>query len=103
MNRSVSQADLDAWAALSGDFNPIHTDEAYAAGTRYGGTIAHGHLVLTWLVAHANAVAPGWTRLEGLRFRAPVYPGRSYVVGGDPLVTVTGQDGEVCVSASLIR
>jgi acyl dehydratase len=103
VKRSVSREGLRRWAALSGDANPIHVDEAYAATTRYGSTIAHGHLVLTWLVAHANANAPGWQRIEGLRFRRPVLPDQEYDVSGDPLMTVTGQDGEVCVEATLIR
>jgi acyl dehydratase len=100
----LTQDDLDRWAALSGDFNPVHVDEAYAATTRYGGTIAHGHLVLTWLVDRANAVAPGWRSIEGLRFRAPVRPGVDYAVRvADDVLTVVDQDGAVCVEAALIR
>jgi acyl dehydratase len=44
--RTVSAADIDAFAALSGDINPLHTDETYAATTQYGERIAHGLLVL---------------------------------------------------------
>jgi acyl dehydratase len=102
VKRSVTQAGLLRWAALSGDFNPLHVDEAYAATTRYGGCIAHGHLVLTWVCDQAASVDPAWRRIEGLRFRAPVRPGRVYDVSGDSVITVTDQDGEVCVEAVLI-
>jgi acyl dehydratase len=100
----LTQDDIWRWARLSGDFNPVHVDEAFAATTRYGGTIVHGHLVLTWLVDRANAVAPGWRAIEGLRFRRPVRPGVEYEVrDADGVLTVVDQDGEVCVEATLIR
>jgi acyl dehydratase len=45
--RTVTEADLVSFAGVSGDFNPLHTDEAFAADTIYGGRIAHGALVLS--------------------------------------------------------
>jgi acyl dehydratase len=46
-SRTVTEADLVAFAGVSGDFNPLHTDAVYAAGTIYGERIAHGALVLS--------------------------------------------------------
>lgn len=46
--RTVTEADIVAFAGLSGDFNPLHTDEEWAKeNTEYGGRIAHGLLVLS--------------------------------------------------------
>jgi 3-hydroxybutyryl-CoA dehydratase len=46
LGRTVSEADILAFAGLSGDFNTIHTDAVYAATTPFGARIAHGLLIL---------------------------------------------------------
>jgi 3-hydroxybutyryl-CoA dehydratase len=43
--RTVTEADIVAFAGLSGDFNPLHTDETTASRTAFRGRIAHGLLV----------------------------------------------------------
>src|SRR5947208_16735256 len=40
--RTITEADLVAFAGFSGDFNPLHTDEEFARGTEFGGRIFHG-------------------------------------------------------------
>jgi acyl dehydratase len=46
--RTVTEADVVAFAGVSGDFNPLHTDEVFAREeTPFGGRIAHGPLVLS--------------------------------------------------------
>jgi acyl dehydratase len=42
--RTITEADLFAFAALSGDWNPIHVDEEFARGTLYGRRVVHGAL-----------------------------------------------------------
>ena len=43
--RTVTEADVVAFAGLSGDFNPLHTDKVFAESTPFGQRIAHGMLV----------------------------------------------------------
>ena len=47
--KTLSQRKIDRYAEASGDFNPIHVDPAFAAQTPFGGTIAHGMLLLAYL------------------------------------------------------
>jgi acyl dehydratase len=74
LERRFSQDDFDRFARLSGDANPIHVDPQFAAGTRFGRTVAHGMLlvsVLRGLVAH---LAPGARVVEqAIMFPAPTF------------------------------
>lgn len=40
--RTITEGDIMAFAGLTGDYNPVHTDETFAASTSFGGRIAHG-------------------------------------------------------------
>ena len=78
----VGVADIEAFAAVSGDHNPVHMDEAFAKGTPFGGRIAHGMLGAAYIsaVLGNNLPGPGAIYLsQSLRFRRPVRI-------GDPLV-----------------
>ncbi|MGD8814255.1 MAG: MaoC/PaaZ C-terminal domain-containing protein, partial [Anaerolineales bacterium] len=52
--RTVTEADVVNFAGLSGDFNPLHTDETFAAGTPFGKRIAHGMLIAAIATGMAN-------------------------------------------------
>ena len=87
VSHTVDQATIDAWSQLSGDVNPLHIDVEYARATRFGGTIAHGHLLLTWLCeALLSWRGPGWLAggaLADIRFVGPVRPGETVRVEGE--------------------
>lgn len=73
--RVVGEADITAFAELSGDFNPVHMDEAFAAATRFAGRIAHGMLSATYISAVLGETLPGHGAVymsQALRFRRPV-------------------------------
>jgi len=75
LTRRVSAADLDAFAAVTGDDNPVHLDQAYAAATAFGGRIAHGMLSAGYISAVIGTRMPGPGAIyvsQTLRFRRPV-------------------------------
>ncbi|MFV3075922.1 MaoC family dehydratase [Niveispirillum fermenti] len=73
---SLTQAEFDLFALLSGDDNPIHVDPAFAARTRFGRTVAHGLHLCSILRGLAGRLRPG-AGLAGqdVRFPAPTYAG----------------------------
>jgi acyl dehydratase len=78
--RTVSDADIAAFAEVSGDRNPLHLDDAYAAATPFHGRIAHGALgiaIATGLLSQLGLTAGTLVALVGIdwRFTAPVRPG----------------------------
>jgi acyl dehydratase len=76
--RTVTEADLVAFAGVSGDFNPLHTDAVFAAATMYGERIAHGALVLSLATGLRQRVGLfdgtliGLLEIRSWRFLAPV-------------------------------
>jgi len=52
--RTVTEADVVSFAGLSGDFNPLHTDEEFGKATPFGARIAHGMLVAAMATGMAN-------------------------------------------------
>jgi len=112
--RTVTPAAINNYAEASGDHNPLHIDPAFAATTMFGGTIAHGMLVLAYLSEMLTAAfGERWAahgRLKA-RFRAPARPGDTVTASGHVTrveggtvrceATCMNQDGEVLVSADV--
>jgi 3-hydroxybutyryl-CoA dehydratase len=76
--RTVGGNDLHVFASLTGDANPIHLDEAYAAATAFRQRIAHGMLSASFISAVFGTQLPGRGCIyisQTLNFRAPVYIG----------------------------
>lgn len=74
--RRMTQRDFDRFAALSGDDNPIHVDAAFAAGTHFGGTVAHGMFLYSHICRALGLLLPGASQLEQtLLFPNPTYAG----------------------------
>ncbi|WP_254841439.1 MaoC family dehydratase [Natronomonas marina] len=72
-SKTLSEDDVDRFAAASGDTNPLHLDEEWAEETRFEGRIVHGTLV-AGLISAALARFPGNVVYlsQDLEFRAPV-------------------------------
>jgi 3-hydroxybutyryl-CoA dehydratase len=84
--RTITEADIAAFALLSGDFNPIHMDAEYAKASQFGQRIAHGLLVLS--LSSGLTVKSGLTSdsviafygIDKLRFTKPVFVGDTITV-----------------------
>ena len=75
--RTVGEGDITLFAGLSGDFNPLHVDEEFCAGSPYKSRIAHGPLTLSMaigLLSQQNLIDGTAIGLLGLTwtFAAPV-------------------------------
>ena len=82
MSRVVGAADIEAFAEVSGDNNPVHLDEAYAKTTTFGERIAHGMLSAAYISAILGTRLPGPGAIylsQSLRFRRPVKIGAPVV------------------------
>lgn len=115
-SRTITESDIVTFAGLSGDYNQIHTDAAYAANEQFGQRVAHGMLVQS--IATGLSVLTGF--IEGTviafreltcKFSLPVFIGDTVHVvleiaevkalprlgGGTALMkwTVVNQDGKV--------
>lgn len=95
MARSVSKIigdrEIEMFAEVASDHNPVHLDEAYAQGTMFSGRIAHGMLTAALISAVIGEQLPGHGTVylrQSLRFLAPVRPGDAV----EATVSVTGID-----------
>jgi 3-hydroxybutyryl-CoA dehydratase len=76
--KTVTDADIVLYAGISGDTNPVHLDEEFAAETPFKGRIAHGKLTAAFISAVLGARMPGPGTIhlsQTLCFKAPVRPG----------------------------
>jgi len=83
--KHITQEKIDLYAEASGDFNPIHVDESFAATTPLGGTIAHGMLNLAYVSEMmTSAFGRNWLAEGKLRakFKEPARPGDTLTING---------------------
>lgn len=78
--KTVTEADIVKFAEVSGDNNPVHLDEAFAATTMFKGRIAHGMLSAGFISTVIGTKLPGSGTIymsQTLRFKAPVRIGET--------------------------
>ena len=91
--KTITADDVEAYAALTGDTNPLHLDETYAEKTRFGQRIAHGMLTagLISTVIGTKLPGPGAIYLgQTIRFLKPVHLGDTITA----TATITQYDEE---------
>jgi 3-hydroxybutyryl-CoA dehydratase len=82
VSRTISEADILMFAGVSGDTNPVHLDQEFAASTMFGGRIAHGMLSAGLISAVFGTRLPGPGSIylsQNLKFKAPVKIGDTVV------------------------
>ena len=92
LTRTIQDEDIQTFARISGDNNPLHLDDEYARSTLFGGRIAHGMLVAGLISAVLGTKLPGPGGIylsQSLRFVVPVFPGDAITAS----VQVTEWDG----------
>ena len=75
MAKTVTEADIILFAGITGDNNPVHINEEYAAATPFEGRIAHGMLTASLVSTVLGTRLPGYGTIylsQSARFRAPV-------------------------------
>ena len=117
MRKTIADEDVRAFAELTGDRNPVHLDEEYAARTRFGRRIAHGMLGASLISAVLANELPGRGTVylsQTLKFTAPVFLGDTvtarvvvkHVREDKPVVTLetfcTNQRGERVVEGEAV-
>ena len=84
--KHITQEKINLYAEASGDFNPVHIDESFAAKTPLGGTIAHGMLNLAY-VSEVMTLAFGQSWLSGgklrAKFKEPARPGDTLTISSE--------------------
>jgi 3-hydroxybutyryl-CoA dehydratase len=86
--KHITQEKINLYAEASGDFNPIHVDESFAAKTPLGGTIAHGMLNLAYVSEMmTSAFGRSWVSGGKLRakFKESARPGDTLTITGKVL------------------
>ncbi|MDI9348620.1 MAG: MaoC family dehydratase [Candidatus Symbiobacter sp.] len=77
-SKTVTEADIIMFSGVSGDVNPAHIDQHYAANSMFKGRIAHGMLSASFISAVLGTRLPGPGTIylsQTLKFKAPVRPG----------------------------
>jgi 3-hydroxybutyryl-CoA dehydratase len=102
--RTVTAEVVEAFAAVSGDTNPVHLDAAYAASTPFGERIAHGMLAASYISAVLGVQLPGPGAIylsQTLRFRRPVKIGDA-VVARATISALDAQKGRVTLDTACL-
>lgn len=115
--RTVTTQDVELFAQVSGDTNPVHLDDAYAANTQFGKRIAHGLYTVSIISAILGNDLPGEGTIylgQNTKFKAPVFIGDTITATVELIsyredkriatfkTTATNQDGVLVVEGEAV-
>jgi len=117
MTKTFTDQDVRTFAEISGDKNPVHLDDEYAASTRFGKRLVHGILTSGMISALLGMQLPGPGSIyiqQTLNFQAPVYIGDTVTATvtvtkireNKPIITLktvcANQDGTVVIDGEAV-
>lgn len=115
--RRVTSEDIELFARVSGDTNPVHLDEEYAAKSMFGQRIAHGMFGVSIISAILGDDLPGYGTIylgQEVKFKAPVFIGDEITATVECIkyradkriatfsTTVTKHDGTVVIEGEAV-
>lgn len=120
VSKTIAESDVYLFAGVTGDFAPLHVDEAFMRGTRYGRRIAHGALLIGYMSRASTAMCAGLPGtivsygFDKIRFPAAAFIGDTVTVAYEIVerdeatgkafarVTCTTERGDVVAAATHI-
>lgn len=112
ISKTITESDINTYAGLIADFNPVHINAEYAKTTRFGERIAHGMLTASFFSTIVGMCIPGADAIylgQNLKFIAPVKIGDTITATGEVTkiikekriaylrTTIINQRGEVVI------
>ncbi len=112
ISKTITESDVNTYAGLIADFNPVHINAEYAKTTRFGERIAHGMLTASFFSTIVGMCIPGADAIylgQNLKFIAPVKIGDTITATGEVTkiikekriaylrTTIINQRGEVVI------
>ncbi|MBN2155407.1 MAG: MaoC family dehydratase [Candidatus Lokiarchaeota archaeon] len=96
--KTITDEDIQIFAKLSGDFNPIHVNEEYAKTTMFRQRIAHGMISVSLISAVLGMHLPGPGAVymsQEVKFRNPVFIGDKLTAKGEVVEKFTKKEGKL--------
>ncbi len=82
----ITESTINEFARISGDYNPLHMDEQYAAKTQFGKRVCHGMLLASFFSRLVGMYMPGKNALyfsQTLNFQTPCFVGDKVTIEGE--------------------
>lgn len=103
-NRTITEKDLQLFAEITGDYNPLHFDEEYARKTRFKKRIAPGLLTSSFYSRLIGMVLPGRQALylsQEFKFVKPVFIGDTLTVKGAVAEKIPGKNNCIILDTEI--
>ncbi len=104
-SKTITEADILLFAAVSGDTYPLHVDAEYAKASRFGQRVAHGMLsasLLSTVVAMMLGTPGGVYVEQTLAFRRPVFIGDTLTARAE-LVAIDGENYRLHCATTIVN